>query len=103
MMPTWPCWPKGCWRGVDGDYAGAIAALETALAGKPEFVRARLELARIYFEDHQLNAARDAFERAQGSAGLPPQVLGMIDQYPGRAGPARQLAGQPVAGAGVRH
>nr|WP_319776767.1 surface lipoprotein assembly modifier [Maridesulfovibrio sp.] len=72
---------EGMLARVDGDYAGAIAALETALAGKPEFVRARLELARIYFEDHQLNAARDAFERAQGSAGLPPQVLGMIDQY----------------------
>lgn len=62
------------------DYRAASDKLNAALAAKPDFARARLELARVYFEDHKSQEARDLFDQVSTS-GIPDEVRPVIEGF----------------------
>lgn len=61
-------------------YRRAIAELRSALAQDSGFLRARLELARTLFEDNQSAEAQALFD-AVASAGIPEQVVPVLEGY----------------------
>lgn len=63
-----------------GDYAAAQKAYQALLADYPDFVRARLDLARLLFEDHQNKEAQQAF-LAIDRTNLPVEVQNNINTY----------------------
>jgi len=64
----------------DRDYSGAIAKLNTALQSNPNFVRAKMELARVLFEDNQSREARALFGEISTS-GIPEAARPVIEGF----------------------
>jgi len=62
------------------DYPGAIEKLNTALEEKPDFVRAKMELARVLFEDNQSREARALFGEISTS-GIPEEARPVIEGF----------------------
>ena len=62
------------------DYATAQTKLRTALALNPQFVRAKMELARMLFEDNQSREARALFEQISIS-GIPEATRPVIEGF----------------------
>lgn len=64
----------------NGDYPTALRRMQDASLHEPNDARIRLEIARLWFEDHQDNKARAGFASAL-EAGMPPYAQGLIEQY----------------------
>jgi len=64
----------------DRDYSGAIAKLNVALQNNPDFVRAKMELARVLFEDNQSREARALFGEISTS-GIPEAARPVIEGF----------------------
>jgi len=62
------------------DYSQAIARLNTALQTNPDFVRAKMELARVLFEDKQSKEARALFGEISTS-GIPEAARPVIEGF----------------------
>lgn len=62
------------------DYVAASEKLDAALIAKPDFVRAKLELARIHFENHKSQEARELFDQVSTS-GIPDEVRPVIEGF----------------------
>ena len=63
-----------------GDYDSAIQAFRAILVNRPDLVRVRLELARVFFLNGQDGLARRHFE-AVLAGGVPPPVAANIRQF----------------------
>ncbi|WP_131667686.1 porin family protein [Psychrobacter pygoscelis] len=59
----------------------AISQYQQLLAHQPDFVRARLDLARLYYQDRLLNQAQAEFAQLKQVPNIPPSVLTNIDAY----------------------
>ncbi|PRB81387.1 hypothetical protein CQ007_09540 [Pseudomonas sp. MYb185] len=64
----------------EGNYPLALQRMELASEQEPTDARVLLELARLWFEDHQEKRAEQGFARAL-DAGLPLEVQMLIQQY----------------------
>ncbi|CAM3998491.1 tetratricopeptide repeat protein [Kerstersia gyiorum] len=64
------------------DYSTATRKLEAALQANPDHARARLELARVYFEDNQSREASRMFEQVSTS-GIPDEIRPVIEGFQG--------------------
>jgi len=62
------------------NYPSAIEKLNTALEEKPDFVRAKMELARVLFEDNQSREARALFGEISTS-GIPEAARPVIEGF----------------------
>ncbi|WP_230661351.1 porin family protein [Psychrobacter sp. I-STPA10] len=66
---------------ANGNISTAISQYQQLLVNQPDFVRARLELARLYYQDQLLNQAKAEFEQLQQTQNMPPSVLNNINAY----------------------
>lgn len=64
------------------DFSTATGKLEAALEANPDHARARLELARVYFEDNQSREAQRTFEQVSTS-GIPDEIRPVIEGFQG--------------------
>lgn len=80
-------------------YPKAIEELRRALALDAAFLRARLELARTLFEDNQSAEAQALFDEV-ASAGIPEQVVPVLEGYQAALGERRSWHGSLALGAG---
>ncbi|WP_022964134.1 porin family protein [Halopseudomonas pelagia] len=64
----------------DGNYPLALQRMEQASGQEPEDARIQLELARLWFEDHQEKRAEEGFARVL-NMGLPEQAQMLVQQY----------------------
>lgn len=65
----------------EGQVKDAIDKYERLLTSQPQFVRARLDLARLYYKDELISEAKAEFERLKGNNDLPNAVIRNIDAY----------------------
>ncbi len=72
---------KGALARIQGNVALAIAYYQKILHQQPNFTRAKLELARLYFEDQNNRASEKLFKEISQQHQLPKMVLKNIDRY----------------------
>lgn len=65
----------------EGQVKDAIDQYERLLTSQPQFVRARLDLARLYYKDELVAEAKAEFERLKDNKDLPKSVIRNIDAY----------------------
>lgn len=65
----------------EGQVKDAIDQYERLLTSQPQFVRARLDLARLYYKNGLTSEAKAEFERLKGNSDLPNAVIRNIDAY----------------------
>jgi outer membrane protein len=71
---------EGLLAHAQGDYPLALRHMQAASGAEPQDVRIRLELARLWFEDNQDQAATTGFSELL-KADLPPFAQQMVQQY----------------------
>lgn len=64
-----------------GNISKAIQSFQSLLMQQPNFVRARLELARLYYQDGLLKESQQEFEQVLQSPQLPQPVITNIEAY----------------------
>ena len=65
----------------EGQVKEAIKQYQRLLANQPQFVRARLDLARLYYKDELISEAKAEFESLKTQNTLPNAVIRNIDAY----------------------
>ncbi|WP_152669836.1 MULTISPECIES: porin family protein [Xenorhabdus] len=66
---------------IEGNLALATSYYQKILRQKPNFTRIKLELARLYFEDHKNQESAQLFKEISEQYQLPEMVLKNIDSY----------------------
>ncbi|WP_319939957.1 porin family protein [Xenorhabdus littoralis] len=72
---------KGGLARIEGNLALSASHYQKILSQKPNFTRIKLELARVYFEDHKNREAEQLFNGLREQHQLPEIVLQNIDRY----------------------
>ncbi|MBB4845283.1 hypothetical protein HNP55_003830 [Paucibacter oligotrophus] len=78
--PALAAMAQGLLARYQGDYPLALRAMQQASEQEPQDARIRLELARLWFENHQDRQATEGFAQVL-EAGLPAQVQTLVQQY----------------------